>query len=106
MYRKVARKLQVEVAMQVRIPMKTGVRPRKNREADRTAAGLAEGICRPVMLIGYLMAGWRLLYELRWGHKFGISDGIWSNWQVWAAIALVSHLLWTRLERYQAYDET
>ena len=80
--------------------MKAGARPMKTREADRAAAGLAGGICRPVMLIGYLMAGWRLLYELRWGHKFGIDDGIGSHWQVWAAIAFVSHLLWARLDRY------
>ena len=80
--------------------MQAGVRPRKTRQADRAAAGLAGGICRPVMLIGYLMAGWRLMYELRWSHKFGVADGIWSHWQVWAAIAFLSHLSWTRLERY------
>lgn len=80
--------------------MKPGVRPNRRREADRTAAGLASTFCRPVMLIGYLMAGWRLLYDLRWGHKFGIDDGIWSYWQVWGAIALVSHLVWARCERY------
>ena len=88
------------ISMQVRIPMKAGVRPRKTREADRAAAGLVSGLCGPVMLIGYLMAGWRLLYELRWGHKFGIDDGIWSHWQVWGAIAVVSHLLWSRLARH------
>ncbi len=80
--------------------MKAGVRPRKSREADRAAAGFASGMFRPVMLIGYAMAAWRLLYELRWGHKFGIDDGIWSHWQVWAGVALVSHALWSRLERH------
>ncbi len=86
--------------MQVRIPMKAGVRPQRTREADRAAAGLASGVCRPVMLIGYLMAGWRLLYELRLGHKFGVEDGIWSHWQAWAAIALVSHALWSRSAKH------
>ncbi len=90
--------------MQVRIPMKAGVQPSKVREADRAAAGLASGLCRPVMLIGYLMAGWRLLYELRWGHKFGIDGGIWSHWQVWGALALVSHLLWSQLGKHAAED--
>ena len=81
--------------MQVRIRMKGGVRPSLSRQADRSAAALVSGLCRPVMLICYTMAGWRLLYELRLGHRFAIDDGIWSHWQVWGACAVLIHLLWS-----------
>jgi hypothetical protein len=92
------------IPMRVRIPMKAGVKPQRVREADRNAAAFLSDLCRPVMLIAYVMAAWRILYELRWGHKFGIDDGIWSHWQAWGVVAFLSHLIWSRSRRHARQD--
>jgi hypothetical protein len=44
----------------------------------------------PVALTGYALALWRLGADLDWTADFFVSDGIFSKWQVWLALAMAT----------------
>jgi hypothetical protein len=53
----------------------------------------------PVALVGYVLAFWRLGADLNWLGEFFISQGLFSRWQVWLAIAIVTQLVANQLNR-------
>jgi hypothetical protein len=44
----------------------------------------------PVAMTGYALALWRLGADLDWTADFFVSDGIFSKWQVWLALAIAT----------------
>jgi hypothetical protein len=46
----------------------------------------------PVAITGYALALWRLGADLEWTSDFFISDGIFSKWQVWLALAVATQV--------------
>jgi hypothetical protein len=54
---------------------------------QRTAI-LFSALLTPAALMAGALGGWRLMAGLEWTNDFAIRDGLFSHWQVWAAIAI------------------
>jgi hypothetical protein len=46
------------------------------------------------------LACWRLGSDMKWTGEFAISQGIFSHWQVWLAMAIVLQLVASLLNRF------
>jgi hypothetical protein len=51
-------------------------------------APLFRYLLKPVALLAYVLAGWRLGADMNWTGEFFISKGLLSHWQVWLALAI------------------
>lgn len=61
------------------------------------SAELLVALINPVALIALVLGLWRLTADLGWTGAFLISDGLFSHWQVWIALALVLKVTTTLL---------
>ena len=76
------------------------------RQQRKLYAPVAASLITPVALVGYVFAAWRLGADLNWLGEFFISTGIFSRWQVWLAIAIVTQMVLKELNRFgKAKDE-
>jgi hypothetical protein len=62
---------------------------RLSREAARAVASMLS----PAAAISLVLGFWRLGADLGWTGKFAISEGLFSHWQVWLAMAIVLEAL-------------
>jgi len=53
----------------------------------------------PVAVIAALMACWRFGVDAGWTDSFAVTDGLFSHWQVWLALAIGIQWTAVRLER-------
>lgn len=53
-----------------------------------------------------VLALWRIAADLNWAGSFAISAGLFSHWQVWAAIAALLQFCARVLNRYAKSEET
>jgi len=53
----------------------------------RSAAGPASFLLRNLALAAGVLGLWRLGSDLGWTQDFCISEGFWSHWQSWLALA-------------------
>lgn len=86
--------------MLVRIRLGSG---RKLRQQDRKNRHLAlafAALLVPAAVMAYVLAGWRLLADLKVTGQFPITGGLFSHWLVWFAAAAVLHGLAILLNRY------
>jgi hypothetical protein len=65
---------------------------RKLIESPRMFAPVVSSLLTPVALVGYMLACWRLGADLNVTGEFFISQGLFSRWQVWLALAFVTQL--------------
>jgi hypothetical protein len=56
--------------------------------ASAKAADLMVMLVTPVAVIALVLGLWRLTADLGWTDSFLISDGFFSHWQVWMALAI------------------
>lgn len=86
--------------MVVRVRIRWG-RIRRQSRARRGALVFAFGhglnLCSVVAL---LAAFWRLGNDLNWTKRFAISQGLFSHWQLWLALAVLLQVAATILQRH------
>ena len=56
--------------------------------ASHEAAKLFPALVTPAALIALALGLWRLSADLGWTEEFIISNGFFSHWQVWIALAI------------------
>ncbi len=85
--------------MRVRIRIKLGA----IRTDLDTGARLVMRLRRclgPASALSLAMVLWKLAYELDWTDRFAITEGVFSHWQVWMALALALQILESSLARF------
>jgi hypothetical protein len=90
------------------VRLETTINPVLERveKASQETAPVVGYLLTPVALAGYVLAFWRLAADLKWVGEFFISNGLFSHWQVWLAVAICIHILATYLNRFGRPDDT
>jgi membrane protein implicated in regulation of membrane protease activity len=86
--------------MIVRIRLETGPMIRKEPGKNRHVAYAIAGLLWPTVLTAYCLAFWALAAQVQLAGEFAIPGGVFSHWQVWAALAIALHLSAIGLNRY------
>jgi hypothetical protein len=91
--------------MIVRLQLSYGQALQKTRYFNRQfAIGLAS-ILTPLSMMALVLGFWRLGADLNLTGQFAISQGMFSHWQVWMAVAIVMQAVAIILSRYAHRDE-
>jgi hypothetical protein len=61
---------------------------------------MAAALLTPAAVLSFALGLWRLGCDLNWTGRFAISEGVFSHWQVWFAIAAVLQACASILDRY------
>lgn len=85
--------------MRVRLRLRVGPRVARNGAKNLHVALGAAALLWPMILTAYSLALWALAAQLRLTGDFAM-DGLFSHWQVWAAIAIVLNVVALILTRY------
>lgn len=91
--------------MIVRIRLRYEHAVRRTVALNRQAALIASSLMTPLALMAWALAGWRLLADLKITGEFAISQGLFSHWQVWIAIAIVVQFAAFLLHRFARRDD-
>jgi hypothetical protein len=86
--------------MVVRVRIKRG-RIRRGKSTGR--GGSVSAFRRwlsPASAVALLLALWRLGSDLNWTGRFAISQGLFSHWQVWLAMAVLLQVVAWMLQRH------
>ena len=65
----------------------------KTAIVSRDAAQAATALLTPVAAIALVLGMWRFGTDLGWTEDFVISNGLFSHWQIWIALAIALHAL-------------
>jgi hypothetical protein len=87
--------------MRIRIRIKVGG-IRSRIEPQGVLVSRLRRWLKPASALALVMALWRLAYDLEWTSRFAISDGLFSHWQVWMALALALQVVEAGLARIHA----
>jgi hypothetical protein len=74
---------------------------------DRLAklASALAAVLAPAAAMAFVLGVWRLCADLKWAGEFAISQGVFSHWQVWIALAGVLWICAAILNRYGRIEE-
>jgi hypothetical protein len=86
--------------MVVKIRFQYGPRVSRRGRKNRHLALALAALLTPAALTACALALWRLAADLHLAGQFAISDGLFSHWQVWFAVAIVIQLVSIFLNRY------
>ena len=86
--------------MIVRIKLNVGPQIKKTTGKNRNTALAIASLVTPATLLAFVLAFWRMAADMGVTSAFPITDGLFSHWQVWLAIALCAQLFTTVLNRY------
>jgi hypothetical protein len=86
--------------MNVRIRLPRGVPVDSKSGKNRHMAFTFASLLVPGAMMASVLAVWRLASDLSYANRFAISEGVFSHWAPWAAIAIVLGLLAQRLNHY------
>ena len=75
-------------------------------EGPRRLAPAVSPLLAPFTFTGYALALWRLAADLGWAGEFFVSQGLFSRWQVWLAMAVATQLGARELKRFGRRDDT
>jgi len=92
--------------MLVRIRLRRGPAIRKRRGKRRQLALALGSLLTPLAVMAAGLAAWRRGAELNWTGQFAITEGLFSHWQVWIAMAAMLQSIATLLIRYGRGDRT
>jgi hypothetical protein len=93
-----------------RLSMTTGLSTMRSA-LDKTAIVLhdaalaAFALLTPVAVIALVLGIWRFGTDIGWTEDFVISNGLFSHWQVWIALALALQALASTFSRREAVQE-
>lgn len=82
--------------------MNSGPRVRAGGVKNRGLAMAASVLLTPAALMAFALACWRLAADLRFAGSFPITEGLFSHWLVWFAVAALLEGLGIYLHRYGA----
>ena len=68
---------------------------------SQQAANILPALLSPVALVALALGIWRLGSDLGWTGDFVISEGFFSHWMVWIALALTLQTASTSLSRFE-----
>jgi hypothetical protein len=86
--------------MIVKIRFRSGPSVRKGGRKNRRLAFAAAALLTPAALTACALAVWKLAADLRMAGPFGITDGLFSHWQVWLAVGIFIQTMAIFLNRY------
>jgi hypothetical protein len=70
------------------------------RTLDRNGSRrLAAFLLGPVAATVYAIAVWRFASDMNWFGEFFITDGLFSRWQIWLALAIATQMAAHQLRR-------
>ena len=92
--------------MKVRIRFEVGPTVKKTPGKNRHIASALGALLIPATLMAFVLFAWRLSSDLGLTTEFPIAGGLWSHWQVWLGVALLSQLGTILLNRYGRSGET
>jgi hypothetical protein len=71
----------------------------------RQAALIVSSLMTPIALAGWTLGGWSVAASMNWSGDFPISEGLFSHWQVWVALAIAVQFVAFLLQRYASGDK-
>ena len=74
--------------------------------ASHDAALAFSAFLTPVAVIALVFGLWRLGMDVGWTEDFVISNGLFSHWQVWIALAIALQALSSMLSRPEAIQKS
>jgi hypothetical protein len=86
--------------MVVRVRLRSGRRVSRKTGKNRHVALAFAALLWPAIFIAYGLGFWRLASDLGLSGAFAITDGIFSHWQVWLALAAGLSAAAIALNRY------
>jgi len=84
--------------MPKREPAPVAPQPEEVVTVEEMAAAMAS-LLTPAFALILAMTLWRLGQDLGFANNFFVSEGVWSHWQVWLALAVAVQALSIRLNR-------
>ena len=72
---------------------------------SRDAAQAVSALLTPVAVIALVLGMWRFGTDLGWTEDFVISNGLFSHWQIWIALAIALQALASMLSRPEAIQQ-
>ena len=78
----------------------------RSAKLSREAATAVAAMLSPGAAIALVLGCWRLGADLGWTGQFAISNGLFSHWQVWFALAIILEALATTILRAGQKPET
>ena len=91
--------------MLVRIRFGKGLRVGKARRRNKRVALAVSALLTPGAFLASVLALWRIAADLNWTGKFAIASGMFSHWQVWMVLAVLSQVCSRMLARYGKRDD-
>lgn len=92
--------------MRIRIRLEEGPQFQPRRGKNRRLAGALAALLTPVAVMAAVLGLWRILSDMGWTGEFAISQGIFSHWQVWVALAALIEAVSILLNRYGSRKES
>jgi len=86
--------------MVVRIQLQPGARVRQKRRKNQHVALAMASLLTPAAVMACVLTLWRLAADLNVTGQFPITDGLFSHWQVWLAVAATLQFSAIVLNRY------
>jgi hypothetical protein len=86
--------------MLVRIRFGTGPNVRQKQRKNQHVALALAGLATPAAVMALALAFWRLAADLKITGEFPITEGFFSHWQIWLAVAALLQLAAIMLNRY------
>jgi hypothetical protein len=86
--------------MVVKVRFQYGPRVSRRGRKNRRVALAVAALLTPAALTACALALWRLAADLRMAGPFAITEGLFSHWQVWFAVAILIQLMAIFLNRY------
>jgi hypothetical protein len=90
--------------MLVRIQLRKGRRVARKSGKNRNAAFTFAALLKPLALIAYVLAIWRLASDMGMTGEF-VFTGLFSHWQVWMGIGALVHIVSSVMARYGSGGE-
>lgn len=88
--------------MKVKIRLGHGPRVRREGTRNQRLSLATAALLTPFSLMAFALGTWRLAADLNWTKQFAISQGVFSHWQVWFAMAFILQAAAVMLNRYGA----
>jgi hypothetical protein len=86
--------------MTVRIRFRVSPAFERRLARNRELASMAGALMTPAAAMALVLGFWRLGSDLKWTGEFAITQGIFSHWQVWIAMAGLLETCASILNRY------
>ena len=86
--------------MLVRIRLTYRSALRNTAAGNRQVALMVSSLMTPLALMAWALGCWRIAADLNWTGAFAITQGLFSHWQVWIAMAIAVQFAAFLLHRY------